>query len=293
MNYLKAYQLKLALWVLVSIIIFFSFGRLFWSKFLDNLSYSYIIGGHHAAPYGLLFLCAFFLFLRKKELKEEMAREEGRKSPVFSGTGIILVAVSFFLPPEEDFLILKPAFALTGSFAILFGRAVKTPLLVTGIYTAAAAFPLMIMRYAEAGYAKTAILPVKIVTGMLGLPLMVKGQHISFSLASGDPITVTVTADCAGPSTMGVFLGLFALMYLDMPIPVKRAAAVFAFGLAGTWIQNTVRLVIILLAGYLFGQKALWSVHSWTIYILFPAWYLVFALVYFKLAGTGSMDKPA
>jgi hypothetical protein len=45
-----------------------------------------------------------------------------------------------------------------------------------------------------------------------------------------------------------------------------------------------IRIVIILGCGYYIGYNALWTAHFWTIYILFPLWYLLFAFVYFKLA---------
>jgi hypothetical protein len=74
-------------------------------------------------------------------------------------------------------------------------------------------------------------------------------------------------------------------MYLDNPIPAKRAFPILALGIAGTWIQSIIRILILLEAGILFGEEALWTAHFWTIYLLFPAWYLIFAAIYLKQAG--------
>ena len=84
---------------------------------------------------------------------------------------------------------------------------------------------------------------------------------------------------------MGVFIALFVLMTLDMPLPPKKAAGLFLFGIVGTWFQSVIRLVILMLAGYYLGKDALWTAHFWTIYLLFPLWYLFFAYLYFWQTG--------
>jgi len=278
--------------MLISITVLITFNSSFWSGLMDMLSFEFMFGEHHVAPYGMLVLCGLFLFSKRKELKEEAARGGPGKKHLYIAGGVVLIAAAFFIPDKMDFLILKLAFVLTGSFAIVFGRVAKVPLLILLIYTVATTFPMIIANYAETGYAKTATIPMKGIAWILGLPLVVNDQLLNLSMSTGDSITVLVTAACAGPATMGVFLGLFALMYLDIPLPMKKAAILFAFGITGTWLQSLVRILIILGTGYSFGEDALWTAHFWTIYILFPVWYLVFAAVYFKLAGSKSMVKP-
>ncbi|MFC2059419.1 exosortase/archaeosortase family protein, partial [Chloroflexota bacterium] len=114
------------------------------------------------------------------------------------------------------------------------------------------------------------------------LPLENQGLLIHLTSSAGEPITTTVTAGCAGPATMGVFIALFALMMLDIPLPPKRAAVLFLLGALGTWVQSFLRLIILMLAGYFWGEDALWTAHSYSIYILFPLWYLLFAYIYFR-----------
>jgi len=81
---------------------------------------------------------------------------------------------------------------------------------------------------------------------------------------------------------MAVFIAIFALMTLDRPLPPRKAAGIFLFGVAGTWFQSFIRLVIFILVGYYYGEQAVWTTHFWTTYILFPLWYLLFAYTYFK-----------
>ncbi len=83
---------------------------------------------------------------------------------------------------------------------------------------------------------------------------------------------------------MAVFVVIFVLMMLDLPLPWSRAVPVFLFGMVGTWLQNVIRIIIVLCCGYFLGIKALEAAHYWTVYIIFPLWYLFFATVYFRAA---------
>ena len=105
------------------------------------------------------------------------------------------------------------------------------------------------------------------------------------------PWAVLVNAACAGPATMGLFIALFALMMLDRPLPARKAGCIFAFGIVGTWVQSLVRLIILLLVGYYYGEAALWTAHFWTIYVLFPLWYLIFLYVYFYVYNKNEIRR--
>ncbi|MCL4440668.1 MAG: hypothetical protein M1609_08790 [Firmicutes bacterium] len=285
---------RILLWILISLAVMAVFTGSFWVEFLKMLSFEYILGRHRASSFGMLLLCALFLMGGKKQLKEQTVRRCRKKDLCFIlFAGPALLAAAVLLPPEQDYMILKPALALAGAFALVFGQTARIPLLTLMVYSGAIFFPVLVERYFETGYARAALAPAEGLAQLLGLPLAVDGQLAGIVTAEGQPVTVTVTAACAGPATMGVFLGLFALMYLDLPIPVGRALAVLFFGIAGTWAQSIIRILVIMEAGFKLGEKALWAAHFWTIYLLFPAWYLVFALVYLKQAGTGRMSQAA
>ncbi|MFZ5645025.1 MAG: exosortase/archaeosortase family protein [Bacillota bacterium] len=270
-----------------------SFAPSYWASFMDMFSYDFIFGDHHAAPYGMLVLCCLFLLSRIKKIKEEMSGSALGRDYVYIAAGLALIATAVILPEKADFVLLKFLAAFVGAFAVVFGSTARIPLILLAVFTVATMFPLLVSRYMEYGYAKFSIAPIKTLAPLFGLPLGVNGQLISFLTDTGQSITVKVSAGCAGPSTMGVFLGIFALMYLDMPLRFKRACAVFAFGVAGTWLQSIIRLLFILETGHYLGESALWTAHSWTIYALFPAWYLIFTLVYFKQAGGKNIIKKA
>ena len=209
----------------------------------------------------------------------------------FALVGLALVVGAVLMPPSQDYVVFQVLLASLGIFIILFGKGARIPSILLSIYGFAISFPLAIGRFVPNAYSQTAIVPTMRVMTALGYPLQNVGQWVYFTSCGGEPVSVAITADCAGPATMGVFIALFALMMLDMPLPPKRAAGLFLFGVAGTWFQSFIRLVILLLVGYHWGGEALWTAHFWTIYILFPLWYLLFAYIYFQQLGKLAHSK--
>ncbi|MFC1930039.1 exosortase/archaeosortase family protein [Chloroflexota bacterium] len=102
---------------------------------------------------------------------------------------------------------------------------------------------------------------------------------------TGDAVSTAITPGCAGYATIGVFIALFALMMLDIRLPLKKAWYIFLFGLAGTWLQNILRIVVSIVAAYYWGRGALDIVHYNISYVIFPLWYALFAYVYLRQAG--------
>ena len=76
-------------------------------------------------------------------------------------------------------------------------------------------------------------------------------------------------------------------MMLDIRLPLKKAWYVFLVGLAGTWLQNIVRIIISIIAAYYWGAGALETMHLNISYVIFPLWYALFAYFYLREAGWG------
>ncbi len=197
--------------------------------------------------------------------------------------GACLVAAAILIPYAVDYLIFRILLISLGVFIALFGEAARLPTILLAIYGFAISFPLFIRQFAEDPYAMTSLGPVMWLMNLLGYPIQNQGQWINFTSVTGEAIKVVVTVDCAGPATMGVFIAIFALMMMDTPLPPGKATKLFLFGIVGTWFQNLLRLVILLLFGYYLGKEALLTAHFWTIYIIFPIWYLLFVYIYFKI----------
>ncbi|MBI2868990.1 MAG: exosortase/archaeosortase family protein, partial [Chloroflexi bacterium] len=94
--------------------------------------------------------------------------------------------------------------------------------------------------------------------------------------------SVVVTPGCAGYSAIGVFISLFTLMMLDVRLPAGKAWYVFLIGLAGTWLQNILRIMVLVSAGYYWGPAAFDLAHYNAAYIIFPAWFALFAFFYLR-----------
>ncbi len=275
-------SVRLVLWLVFSLTLSTIFLREFWASLPDMLSLNWVLGQHNASPWGILALCFIFLWLKRKQVWDKM-----RQSPslVLVPIGLAITAGALLMPSLQDYLVFQVLLVFLGVFVICFGRGAKMPSILLAIYGFAVSFPLAIEHFADYAYSRIAIAPVTWLITTLGYSLRNEGQWIHFMSFTGEPISVVVTAGCAGPATTGFLIALFALMMLDMPLPPKKAIGLFLFGVVGTWFQSFVRLVILMLVGYYLGEQALWTAHFWTIYILFPLWYLLFAYIYFRQFG--------
>lgn len=200
---------------------------------------------------------------------------------ILLGLTLIAAAVLLIKPASLDFSVLQMLLTSLGLFVILFGRAAKLPAIFLTIYAFAISFPVLVRMFVEDSYSKTATVPLVGLLSGLGYPIHNQGQWLHIITQSGGYITTLLTAACAGTESMGIFVALFVLMMLDKPLPPKRAAGLFAFGVLGTWFQNFVRLSFLTLGGYYLGDIP-WTAHRYIIYFIFPLWYLFFAYIYFK-----------
>jgi exosortase/archaeosortase family protein len=249
-----------------------------WPAFMASLSYNYIVNSYHVAPWGVLVLAAAMLYLKRRQIRAAM---DGKPAPVMMAAGLVIVCLSFFIPFSDPYYLLRLLTAWVGAFAAVFGAAAVIPLVLLGTYAFTIWFPLLVNSHLQ-GYVWSAVVPSAWLLHMFGLHIAVSGPLFQFVYPSGTPAEIMVTSACAGPATMAVFVVIFTLMMLDLPLPWQRAVPMFLFGVVGTWLQNIIRILIILGCGYFIGDSALWTAHFWTIYALFPLWYLLFAAVYFR-----------
>jgi len=248
----------------------------------------YIVNAHHVSPWGVLFLCFMWLILKRGEIKGNLHQ---KVSPVFVVVGSGLVVLSALIPVEPEFIILKALVTCLGLFTVFFGKAFVLPAKLLTIYAFTIIMPMVVETYFERPYALAAVWPAALTTKILGLPVTADAQILTLDTFSGERISVIVTGACAGPATMAVYSAIFMLMMMDIRLPNKAALGIFLFGAAGTWFQNIIRIVVIMASGYFGGSTAFWKAHFWTIYILFPLWYLVFTAIYFNVLNRASL-KP-
>lgn len=242
------------------------------------LSCSYIVS-FHLAPWGVLGLCALICISKRRLILSAM---ELPPSLPFILAGLVLLGLALAIPLSADLFLLRLLVAWVGLFAVCFGRAALVPLILLATYAFTIYFPILVNSYLAAGFVSTAVAPVAWLVRLSGLHIVPAGQAFQFLLPSGQPIVVQVASACAGSSTMSVFVVIFVLMMLDLPLPRSQAVPVFLMGVVGTWLQNVARIIVILGCGYFWGANALETAHYWTVYVIFPLWYLLFVSLYLR-----------
>ena len=219
--------------------------------------------------------------------------QKGRLSPPFILAGLALLALSVFLPRPDEFLAFLMLLGFLGIFAIVFSKASFIPAILLAIYGFTVAFPILMIGWLGEPLSVLVTNTVAAITGILGLPIASEGLVLQFFSVTGEAISTIVSPACAGYATIGVFIALFSLMMLDVRLPLKRAWYIFLSGLVGTWLQNILRIVVSVAAGYYWGAEALTAVHYNLAYIIFPLWYALFAYIYLRQAGRKTMPNKA
>ncbi|MFC1932385.1 archaeosortase/exosortase family protein [Chloroflexota bacterium] len=233
--------------------------------------------------WGVLGLCILWLWLKRKDILPGM---QARKfSLPFIIAGAALIALSIFLPRSDDFLLFLMLMGWLGLFALLFAGASITPSILLAIYGFSLIFPLLMNRWSGEPSSMLVANTVTGITRVFGLPITSEGVVIHLTTRGGDVMSTAIVPGCAGYATIGVFIALFALMMLDIRLPLKKAWYIFLIGLAGTWLQNIIRVVASIAAGYYWGSGALETMHYNAAYVIFPLWYALFAYIYLRQAG--------
>ena len=211
--------------------------------------------------------------------------QSGKLSLLFILAGVSLLALSILLPRQDNFLVFLMLTGWLGVFAIIFSRACVVPAILLSIYGFSGAFPILMMAWLGEPSALLVTKIVTTITRLLGLPIASQGITLHFNSLTGDVISTAVSPGCVGYATISVFIALFSLMMLDIRLPLRRAWYVFLLGLAGTGLQNIIRIVVSLATGYYWGWGALDAMHYNLGYIIFPLWYVLFAYIYLRQAG--------
>jgi len=91
-----------------------------------------------------------------------------------------------------------------------------------------------------------------------GIQAIRSGGLITLPVGSKLP-QITVAQACSGAETSLLFVGVFALMLLDVgrTVPRRKVLAIFLIGALGTYLVNVVRVPLIIYLGYLYGYGAI------------------------------------
>jgi len=119
--------------------------------------------------------------------------------------------------------------------------------------------------------------------GFLGVHVVWQGTQFEFVSRTGQLVSAVVTPDCSGIVSVTTFLGLLALMHIDMHKDLRSTATLAVAGTAALAVLNCVRIMLLIWVGYGFGSSAFWGLHYWLGYAEFLGFYLAALAVYSRM----------
>jgi len=236
--------------------------------------------------WAVLALCVLWVYIKRTDILEAARSEVDTKWLIFSFilVGASLALLYFVAAPLDSLPVTLFAifFVVVAQFSFFFGKASKIPLMLLGLFGIAIGFPVLLENSGAAWFPRaTAVLSISTLQ-LFGLPVTLNGVTVTLNSLLGYDIVTKIDPRCAGSDSLAIFLAVFGLMLIDRKPQNKVLVGLLIFGLIGTYLQNFVRLLSLFVAGYYYGANALWAVHDYASYVLFPVWFLGFAFVYIR-----------
>ncbi len=128
--------------------------------------------------------------------------------------------------------------------------------------------------------------------GLLGFAVTWQGTSFEFVSKSGQVVSAVVTPGCSSIISVTTFLGLLALMHLDMKKDLRSTLILAVAGVGVLTVLNSVRIMLLMLVGYDYGLGAFWGVHNWVGYALFLGFYLAALPIYSRMGGASAGSYP-
>ncbi len=274
------------LWIIVIIATLFIFGNIF-NNFSDILNIQ-LIKQNGFFSWAVLLLCVLWIWTKRAEIDISHAKFDVRWTCLGIGLFIPAVVLLSFLSVSVAGLPLK-IFAIglivVSTFCIFFGHASKIPLMILAVYGIAVGFPLLVESVISSPFSTVTAVFSTLTLGIFGIPVSLEGVTVTLTSLNGSNIVTMVDSRCSGSDSIAIFFAIFGLMLIDKKPKNFIALGLLIFGVAGTYIQNFMRLLLLFTAGYYYGPDSLWFVHDYASYVLFPIWFLIFSLIYVKYAN--------
>ena len=250
-----------------------------------------------AFPLVGMFFVLMFMAFRKNEFRERLTVGEADPFVRIAGAAmaaIPLMATIFIGSATNSYafagialvtcwagvaIAIRPSlFAFLFPYLVLYLATIGT----VGVLTSAFGDPLAIVVAAVS----------EGLTAMFHVPVQWSSVYISFVSAGGSPVNLYISQECSGIASISVFLLLIGLMHLDIRPRLRVSAAFAAGGSALFLILNSLRVVILIVAGIDYGQALLWNLHGWVGYVLYIAGYLTLVVAYFRVKSGRNAAFP-
>ncbi|MDG6942395.1 MAG: exosortase/archaeosortase family protein [Nitrososphaerota archaeon] len=118
---------------------------------------------------------------------------------------------------------------------------------------------------------------------LVGMPVAWQGTQFQLFSRTGDVIAGYVAPGCSSIISITTFVGLLALMHMDLKKDLRSTAILAASGIAILTLLNSIRILLLMWVGYVDGASAFWGVHNWIGYALFLGFYLAALPVYTRM----------
>jgi exosortase/archaeosortase family protein len=243
-----------------------------------------------AIPFAALLTLIFAL--RWKELRGLLEAEGGPASELRTrGLGAGILAVLWLSEPFTGKTVETAGISVI--FTLYAASLVVNPLTkgmllpYAAIYTVGLGAPFVLQwAFGEPLAYASAVLASRFV-GVVGLPVVWQGTQFQLFSRTGDVVNGFVAPGCSSVISITTFVGLLALMHLDMKKDIRSTAVVAVAGVAVLTLLNSLRILLLMWVGYVDGASTFWGVHNWIGYAMFLVFYLAALTVYSKMGRSG------
>ncbi|MCK4676551.1 MAG: exosortase/archaeosortase family protein [Bacteroidales bacterium] len=236
-------------------------------------------------PYVVLLLCIIF-FITRSNIKESYKISKNQEiERVYFILGSVLIFLSVLMPKNVDlpYIVFEIILGYLGICFLVIGKFAIFPTYLLSIYGFSIAFPEFAEQHPSESFLQL-ITWITVKISSIFIPVNFSNYSIRIFSLTEENILIIINTACTGVAALALFIAIFALMMADIPLPKKDAAFFFIFGIIGTFVQNIVRLVVLVLTGYYFGSQALSNAHEVIGYIMFGLYYMLFAYLYLRKA---------
>jgi len=279
----QSVHIKAFLWAISVLVVLSIFSNVF-NNFSDILNLQ-MLKQNGFYSWVVLLLCIIWIWIKRTEIDISNVKIDVRWLCI--GVGLFIPALALLNYSSVSIVglpltIFAIGLVVVSSFCIFFGQASKVPFMLLIVYGIAVGFPLFIETFFSSSFSMVTALISTSTLRFFGVPISAEGVKVILTSLNGSNIVTVVDSRCSGSDSIAIFFAIFGLMLMDRKPKNSVVPGLFILGLAGTFIQNFVRLLLLFTAGYYFGSDSLWLVHDYASYILFPLWFLAFSLIYLR-----------
>jgi exosortase/archaeosortase family protein len=244
----------------------------------------------------IVVLLATIFALKWKEFTRAMNGKVEGSSPLLRMIGGSLIGGLLVMEPLSGQSLAGAGIAVVltfyGSSLMIIPSAWRFILPYAGVYAAAVGVPTALLwAFGEPLAALSSILSERLV-GVAGLPILWQGTQFEILSKSGEAVSGVVTPGCSSITSVTMFLGLLALIHLDMGNKWRPTVELALAGVLILTMLDSVRILILLWVGYEYGRAAMLGLHDWIGYAMFLGFFLAALTVYVRTSGpTSGMDS--